>query len=83
MSVCASSFPISAPVIELSRAHSLSTVISAVNEMLKENKQLEQGMKEILQAIQEAQSKAPAQTAISVPSLERLVSVSDWRFQTC
>lgn len=77
------SFPISAPVIWISRAHSLSAVISAENEMLKENKQLEQGMKEILQAIQEAQSKAPTQTAISIPSLERLVSVSDLSFQMC
>uniref|UniRef100_A0AAR2KXK7 Centrosomal protein 290 n=1 Tax=Pygocentrus nattereri TaxID=42514 RepID=A0AAR2KXK7_PYGNA len=42
-------------------------VPSAVNEMLKENKQLEQSMKEILQAIQEAQSKAPAQANICTP----------------
>lgn len=75
------SFPVSAPIIEISRAHSLSAVISAVKEMLKENKQLEQGLKEILQAIQEAQSKAPTPTAISIPSLERLVSVSELSFQ--
>lgn len=49
--------------------------------MRKENMQLEQGMKEILQAIQEAQSKATTQAAITVPSLERLVSVSDLSFQ--
>lgn len=47
----------------------------AVNEMLNENKQLEQGMKEILQAIQDAQKKTPTPTGVSIPSLERLVSV--------
>lgn len=47
----------------------------AVNEMLNENKQLEQGMKEILQAIQDAQNKTPTPTGVSIPSLERLVSV--------
>uniref|UniRef100_A0AAY4CHD6 BZIP domain-containing protein n=1 Tax=Denticeps clupeoides TaxID=299321 RepID=A0AAY4CHD6_9TELE len=45
-----------------------------LNEMLKENKQLEQGMKEILQVIQEAQKTSPAQMAVNIPSLERLVS---------
>uniref|UniRef100_A0AAR2JDM0 Centrosomal protein 290 n=1 Tax=Pygocentrus nattereri TaxID=42514 RepID=A0AAR2JDM0_PYGNA len=55
-------------------------VPSAVNEMLKENKQLEQSMKEILQAIQEAQSKAPAQASLRIPSLERLVSVLEMKY---
>lgn len=62
---------------ESRRAHSLPAVIPAVNEMLKENKQLEQGMREILQGIQETRSNAATHTAISVPSLERLISVSD------
>ncbi|KAM9471251.1 centrosomal protein of 290 kDa isoform 1-T2 [Clarias gariepinus] len=60
--------------LEMKRAESLQFK-AKLNEMLKENQQLEQGMKEILQAIQEAQSKAPNQTAISAPSLERLVRV--------
>ncbi len=47
----------------------------AVNEMLNENKQLEQGMKEILQAIQDTQKKTPTSTGVSIPSLERLVNV--------
>ncbi|MCJ8734467.1 hypothetical protein PDJAM_G00235690 [Pangasius djambal] len=64
--------------LELKRAES-SQLKARLNEMLKENKQLEQGMKEILQAIQEAQSKAPTQTAISVPSLERLVSALEMK----
>uniref|UniRef100_A0A3B4D931 Centrosomal protein 290 n=1 Tax=Pygocentrus nattereri TaxID=42514 RepID=A0A3B4D931_PYGNA len=51
-----------------------------LNEMLKENKQLEQSMKEILQAIQEAQSKAPAQASLRIPSLERLVSVLEMKY---
>ncbi|XP_062856826.1 centrosomal protein of 290 kDa [Trichomycterus rosablanca] len=50
------------------------------NEILKENKQLERGMKEILKAIQEAQNKAPSQTAISVPSLDRLISTLEMKY---
>ncbi|XP_017330107.1 centrosomal protein of 290 kDa isoform X1 [Ictalurus punctatus] len=64
--------------LELKRIESLQFKAKQ-NEMLKENKQLEQGMKEILQAIQEAQSKAPTQTAISIPSLERLVSALEMK----
>ncbi|XP_046705257.1 centrosomal protein of 290 kDa isoform X3 [Silurus meridionalis] len=64
--------------LEVTRAEA-TRFKAKLNEMLKENQQLEQGMKEILQAIQEAQSKAPAQTAISVPSLERLVSALEMK----
>ncbi|KAG7329538.1 hypothetical protein KOW79_007712 [Hemibagrus wyckioides] len=64
--------------LELKRAESMQFK-AKLNEMLKENKQLEQGMKEILQAIQEAQSKATTQAAISVPSLERLVSALEMK----
>ncbi|XP_060784403.1 centrosomal protein of 290 kDa isoform X2 [Neoarius graeffei] len=64
--------------LELKRAES-SQFQAKLNEMVKENKQLEQGMKEILQAIQESQSKAPTQAAISVPSLERLVSALEMK----
>ncbi|KAF5897955.1 centrosomal protein [Clarias magur] len=64
--------------LEMKRAESLQFK-AKLNEMLKENQQLEQGMKEILQAIQEAQSKAPTRTAISVPSLERLVSALEMK----
>ncbi|KAK2838372.1 hypothetical protein Q7C36_013186 [Tachysurus vachellii] len=64
--------------LELKRAESIQFK-AKLNEMLKENKQLEQGMKEILQAIQETQSKAPTQAAISIPSLERLVSALEMK----
>ncbi|XP_047658167.1 centrosomal protein of 290 kDa isoform X2 [Tachysurus fulvidraco] len=65
--------------LEMKRAESMQFK-AKLNEMLKENKQLEQGMKEILQAIQEAQSKAPpTQAAISIPSLERLVSALEMK----
>ncbi|GAA6081696.1 centrosomal protein of 290 kDa isoform X2 [Tachysurus ichikawai] len=64
--------------LELKRAESMQFK-AKLNEMLKENKQLEQGMKEILQVIQEAQSKAPTQAAISIPSLERLVSALEMK----
>uniref|UniRef100_A0A8D2LT60 Centrosomal protein 290 n=1 Tax=Varanus komodoensis TaxID=61221 RepID=A0A8D2LT60_VARKO len=50
---------------------------SLVKELLQENKHLEQGMKEILQAIKDIQ-KDPAvtggETALMIPSLERLVN---------
>uniref|UniRef100_A0AAY4CGZ3 BZIP domain-containing protein n=1 Tax=Denticeps clupeoides TaxID=299321 RepID=A0AAY4CGZ3_9TELE len=59
--------------LELKRNES-SQFKAKLNEMLKENKQLEQGMKEILQVIQEAQKTSPAQMAVNIPSLERLVS---------
>ncbi|KAK3535966.1 hypothetical protein QTP70_022859 [Hemibagrus guttatus] len=64
--------------LELKRAESMQFK-AKLNEMLKENKQLEQGMKEILQAIQEAQSTATTQAAISVPSLDRLVSAMEMK----
>ncbi|XP_017573181.1 centrosomal protein of 290 kDa isoform X7 [Pygocentrus nattereri] len=65
--------------LELKRTES-SQFKAKLNEMLKENKQLEQSMKEILQAIQEAQSKAPAQASLRIPSLERLVSVLEMKY---
>ncbi|KAL6480622.1 hypothetical protein MHYP_G00116550 [Metynnis hypsauchen] len=65
--------------LELKRTES-SQFKAKLNEMLKENKQLEQSMKEILQAIQEAQSKAPAQASVRIPSLERLVSVLEMKY---
>ncbi|XP_036424131.1 centrosomal protein of 290 kDa isoform X2 [Colossoma macropomum] len=65
--------------LELKRTES-SQFKAKLNEMLKENKQLEQSMKEILQAIQEAQSKTPAQTSVRIPSLERLVSVLEMKY---
>lgn len=55
----------------------LFSLCPLVEDLFKENKQLEQGMKEILQAIQEAQQKNPtSQAAVSIPSLEKLVRVS-------
>uniref|UniRef100_A0A4W5N3Q1 Centrosomal protein 290 n=1 Tax=Hucho hucho TaxID=62062 RepID=A0A4W5N3Q1_9TELE len=61
---------------------------SKLEDLFKENKQLEQGMKEILQAIQDAQQKTPSsQAAVSIPSLEKLVHAiemknSDGKFDT-
>ncbi|XP_013981144.1 centrosomal protein of 290 kDa isoform X1 [Salmo salar] len=61
---------------------------SKLEDLFKENKQLEQGMKEILQVIQDAQQKTPSsQAAVSIPSLEKLVRAiemknSDGKFDT-
>uniref|UniRef100_A0A8C2HM38 Centrosomal protein 290 n=1 Tax=Cyprinus carpio TaxID=7962 RepID=A0A8C2HM38_CYPCA len=60
--------------LELKRTES-AQFKARLNEMLNENKQLEQGMKEILQAIQDTQKKTPTSTGVSIPSLERLVNV--------
>uniref|UniRef100_A0A8C9MZ56 Centrosomal protein 290 n=1 Tax=Serinus canaria TaxID=9135 RepID=A0A8C9MZ56_SERCA len=52
------------------------TTFITVKELLEENKQLEQGMKEILQAIKEMQkdsSMKGGETALKIPSLDRLV----------
>lgn len=54
-------------------------IFITVKELSEENKQLEQGMKEILQAVKEMQ-KDPSvnggETALTIPSLDRLVNVS-------
>ncbi|XP_074919570.1 centrosomal protein of 290 kDa [Chelonoidis abingdonii] len=50
---------------------------SKLRELSEENKQLEQGMKEILQAVKEMQkdpSVKGGETALMIPSLERLVN---------
>lgn len=55
------------------------TTFITVKELSEENKQLEQGMKEILQAIKEMQkdsSMKGGETALIIPSLDRLVHVS-------
>uniref|UniRef100_A0A4W4EUZ0 Centrosomal protein of 290kDa coiled-coil region domain-containing protein n=1 Tax=Electrophorus electricus TaxID=8005 RepID=A0A4W4EUZ0_ELEEL len=65
--------------LELKIAES-SQFKAKLNEMMKENKQLEQGMKEIHQAIQEAQDTVHSPTALSIPSLERLVSVLEIKY---
>ena len=55
------------------------TVFIAVKELSEENKQLEQGMKEILQAVKEMQKDPTVkggETALIIPSLDRLVNVS-------
>lgn len=55
--------------------HSLISIL--VNDLRGENKQLEQGMKEILQAIQDTQKSTwPEGVAVTLPSLEQLVAVS-------
>lgn len=50
-----------------------------MKELVQENKHLQQGMKEILQAIKDLQ-KDPGvkdgESALMIPSLERLVNVS-------
>ncbi|XP_051740645.1 centrosomal protein of 290 kDa isoform X2 [Ctenopharyngodon idella] len=65
--------------LELKRTES-AQFKAKLNEMLNENKQLEQGMKEILQAIQDAQKKTPTTTGVSIPSLERLVSALEMKY---
>uniref|UniRef100_A0A8C0UMF2 Centrosomal protein 290 n=1 Tax=Cyanistes caeruleus TaxID=156563 RepID=A0A8C0UMF2_CYACU len=52
------------------------TTFITVKELSEENKQLQQGMKEILQAIKEMQNDSSmkgGETALIIPSLERLV----------
>uniref|UniRef100_A0A8B9N3I4 Centrosomal protein 290 n=1 Tax=Accipiter nisus TaxID=211598 RepID=A0A8B9N3I4_9AVES len=51
-----------------------------VKELSEENKQLEQGMKEILQAVKEMQKEPSVkgeETALIIPSLERLVNAME------
>ncbi|NXH19921.1 CE290 protein, partial [Bucco capensis] len=53
---------------------------SKLKELSEENKQLEQGMKEILQAVKEMQkdsSMKGGETALVIPSLDRLVSAME------
>lgn len=53
--------------------------VIAVKELVEENKQLEEGMKEILQAIKDMQKDPDVkggETSLIIPSLERLVNVS-------
>ncbi|NXN25676.1 CE290 protein, partial [Nycticryphes semicollaris] len=53
---------------------------SKLKELSEENKQLEQGMKEILQAVKEMQndpSVKGGETALIIPSLERLVNAME------
>lgn len=55
------------------------TIFITVKELSEENKQLEQGMKEILQAVKEMQndpSVKGGETTLTIPSLDRLVNVS-------
>ncbi|XP_073798221.1 centrosomal protein of 290 kDa isoform X11 [Danio rerio] len=65
--------------LELRRSES-AQFKAKLNEMLNENKQLEQGMKEILQAIQDTQKKTPTSTGVSIPSLERLVNALEMKY---
>uniref|UniRef100_A0A672U0D9 Centrosomal protein 290 n=1 Tax=Strigops habroptila TaxID=2489341 RepID=A0A672U0D9_STRHB len=56
------------------------TIFIAVKELSEENKQLEQGMKEILQAVKEMQkdpSVKGGETALIIPSLDRLVNAME------
>ncbi|TRZ00666.1 hypothetical protein DNTS_032011 [Danionella cerebrum] len=57
--------------LELKRTES-AQFKARLNEMLNENKQLEQGMKEILQAIKDTQKKTPTSGGVHIPSLDRL-----------
>ncbi|XP_051978997.1 centrosomal protein of 290 kDa [Xyrauchen texanus] len=65
--------------LELKRMES-AQFKAKLNEMLNENKQLEQGMKEILQAIQDTQKKMPSTTRVNIPSLERLVNALEMKY---
>uniref|UniRef100_A0A672SJD6 Centrosomal protein of 290kDa coiled-coil region domain-containing protein n=1 Tax=Sinocyclocheilus grahami TaxID=75366 RepID=A0A672SJD6_SINGR len=51
------------------------SVVSVTN-----NKQLEQGMKEILRAIQDTQKKTPTSTGVSIPSLDRLNNALEMKY---
>lgn len=54
-----------------------------VKELVAENKQLEEGMKEILQAIKEMQKDPDVkggEISLIIPSLERLVNVSNFSY---
>ncbi|NXF54910.1 CE290 protein, partial [Oceanites oceanicus] len=56
------------------------TIFITVKELSEENKQLEQGMKEILQAVKEMQkdpSVKGGETALIIPSLDRLVNAME------
>ncbi|KAJ8395713.1 hypothetical protein AAFF_G00029500 [Aldrovandia affinis] len=64
--------------LELRRAES-TQFKAKLNDMLMENKQLEQGMQEILKAIQDAQKNTQTQTGVSIPILERLVSAMEMK----
>ncbi|KAF4095066.1 centrosomal protein of 290 kDa isoform X2 [Onychostoma macrolepis] len=64
---------------ELKRTESVQFK-ARLNEMLNENKQLEQGMKEILQAVQDTQKKTPTSIGVSIPSLERLVNALEMKY---
>ncbi|KAJ8381846.1 hypothetical protein SKAU_G00026240 [Synaphobranchus kaupii] len=64
--------------LELRRTES-SQFKAKLNDMLMENKQLEQGMQEILKAIQDTQRTTQNQTGVSIPILERLVSAMEMK----
>ncbi|XP_066579627.1 centrosomal protein of 290 kDa isoform X1 [Amia ocellicauda] len=50
-----------------------------LSELSLENKQLDQGMKEILQAIKEYPKNSQRETGLNIPSLERLVSAIEMK----
>ncbi|XP_061108253.1 centrosomal protein of 290 kDa isoform X1 [Conger conger] len=65
---------------ELELRRTESTQLKAkLNDMLMENKQLEEGMQEILRAIQDTHRTTQAQTGVSIPVLERLVSAMEMK----
>lgn len=59
--------------LELQRTHSFQ-LKAKLEDFSKDNKQLEQGMREILQAIKDAQQSASTETSDTIPSLERLAN---------
>ncbi|MBN3288056.1 CE290 protein, partial [Polyodon spathula] len=52
----------------------LAQLKSKSKNTMEENKQLEQGMKEILQAIKDTQKDSKGETGLNIPILERLVN---------
>ncbi|XP_023650968.2 centrosomal protein of 290 kDa isoform X3 [Paramormyrops kingsleyae] len=65
--------------LEQKRAES-SHLEAKLNDLWGENKQLEQGMKEILQAIQDTQKSTwPEGVAVTLPSLEQLVAAIEMK----
>ncbi|KAK6317889.1 hypothetical protein J4Q44_G00111800 [Coregonus suidteri] len=66
---------------ELEHQRTLSSQFkSKLENLFKENKQLEQGLKEILQTIQDTEQKTPSsQASVSIPILEKLVQAIEMK----
>uniref|UniRef100_A0A663MM95 Centrosomal protein 290 n=1 Tax=Athene cunicularia TaxID=194338 RepID=A0A663MM95_ATHCN len=73
-------FNINCPLKNMWSVLNTFSILISVKELSEENKQLEQGMKEILQAVKEMQkdpSVKGGETALIIPSLDRLVNAME------